>query len=438
MTIEGFMRIFRVVFLCLGVLLSGLGMVSAQKSSTSSPYSKFGIGELRGGQLPQTRAMGGIASGVRYIGGYSNINTINPASYSAIQLTTLDAGVFGNIGELSNSTIKESAYNFALSHINFAFPMANAGGISFGLQPYSDVGYNYTVHDRLDTVAVDKVYAGEGGTNTAYLGYGVRLNRNFSVGVNANYIFGTLTNVRSVEYPDAIGALNGREDQNNRINGFSFGYGAQYFKAFENGNSLVIGYAGTAGTNLNSKVDYLSIRTPFSVSDGTDGLPVDTISFVEGNSQKIGMPMKHSVGFTLSNTTKWMFGADFNYDKWSDFRQGGVNQGLSDSYGFAVGGQFVPDPTSVKYMSVVDYRLGFRYNKSYIHLNNEDVNQMAITLGMGLPLPSLFGASFYKINLAAEIGQMGKTTNQLVRERFVNISLGFTVNDRWFRRASYD
>lgn len=432
------MRIIRVVSVCLGMVLSSFGMVSAQKASTSSPYSKFGIGEMRGGQLPQTRAMGGIAAGVRNVGGYSNINTINPASYSAIQLTTLDAGVFGNISQLSNSNMSENSYNFALSHLNFAFPLARAGGLSFGLQPYSDVGYNYTVHESLDTMAVNKVYAGEGGTNSAYLGYGVRLNQNFSVGVNANYIFGTLTSVRSIEYPEEVGALNGREDSNNRINGFSFGYGIQYFKPFKDGMSLVVGYAGTVGTDLNSKVDFLSIRTPSSVSDGTGSLPVDTVSFIEGEVQKIGMPMKHSVGFTVSNTTKWMVGADFSYDRWSNFKQGGVNMGLSDSYGVAVGGQFVPDPTSVNYLSILDYRLGFRYNKSFVHLNNQDINQMALTVGLGLPLPSLFGASFYKVNLAAEIGQMGTTSSQLVRERFVNISLGFTVNDRWFRRASYD
>src|SRR5690554_4737192 len=60
-----------------------------QRASTSSPYSRFGLGEIRGETLPQTRAMGGIASGVRYLSGYGNINVINPASYSALPLTTI-------------------------------------------------------------------------------------------------------------------------------------------------------------------------------------------------------------------------------------------------------------------------------------------------------------------------------------------------------------
>src|SRR5690606_33361329 len=105
----------RALILIFVVLFLPVSMLFAQKASTSSPYSKFGIGELRGSLLPQTRAMGGIASGVRHLGVFSNINTVNPASYSALQFTTIDAGVLGNIAQLSNNTKSENSYNFALS-----------------------------------------------------------------------------------------------------------------------------------------------------------------------------------------------------------------------------------------------------------------------------------------------------------------------------------
>jgi len=428
----------RALLLIFVVLFLPVCSLFAQKASTSSPYSRFGIGEIRGNQLPQTRAMGGIATGVRHMGVFSNINTENPASYSGIQYTTIDAGVLGNLAQLSNQTKSENSYNFALSHINFGFPLGRAGGISAGILPYSDVGYNYRVNDILDTTTVNKVYAGEGGTNAAYLGYGVRINQNLSVGVNFNYLFGKLTHVRSVEYPNQTGALNSREDRDNFINGFSLGYGAQYFKPLSNNYILVLGYSGSAGSNLRSKQDVLTIRTPSSVSDGTDNLPIDTISFFEGSKERISMPFRHSVGFTLTQGYRWMLGADVHYETWSDFTQGGVSQGLRDSYGVAIGGQITPDPTSVSYLGVIDYRLGLSYKKTFVHINNEDVNQMAVTMGLGLPLPSLFGLSFNKVNVAAEIGQLGRVSNHLIRERFVNFSLGFTLNDSWFRRPTYD
>lgn len=412
--------------------------VYAQRASTSSPYSRFGLGEIRGESLPQTRAMGGIATGVRYLSGYGNINVINPASYSALPLTTIDVGVFGNITQLSKNQLSENAYNFALSHINFGIPLGRPGGISFGILPFSDVGSSYSIPGMIDTVNINTVYAGTGGTTKAYLGYGIQLNKNFSIGVNAAYIFGTLNDINSIEFPDDIGALNIRRDNSRYVNGFSYDYGIQYFQPLKNNMSLTIGYAGTAGTPLYAKASQVITGTSTGVAEDEENLPLDTLDFFEGQRYQIKMPLKHSIGFTISKTNKWLVGGDVNYAKWSSYREGEDNPGLTDSYGFALGGQFTPDVTSVNYLNVVDYRLGFKYNKSYINISNQDINQMAVTVGFGFPLASLFGGTFYKINFSTELGQMGTLSHDLVRERYINFNLGFTLNDRWFVRRSYD
>lgn len=419
------------------LVLAGSG-VYAQRASTSSPYSRFGLGQLRGDLLPQTRAMGGISTGVRYLNGYGNINTGNPASYSALGLTTIDVGVFGNITELSRDTRSEASYNFALSHINFGIPLGRPGGISFGIMPYSDVGFSYAIPTTVDTTNVRTVYAGAGGTTKAYFGYGVQLNKNFSVGANVSYLFGTLESINSVEFPNDIGALNVRKDSSQYVNGFSFDYGIQYFQPLGKSVALTVGYSGNAGRPLNTRASRIITRTPTSVEDDFENLPVDTVDTYEGQNQRISMPMRHALGFTISKHNNWVVGGDVHFAKWSDFRIGDYHPGLNDSYGFAIGGQVTPDITSVSYFNVVDYRLGFKYDRSYVHLNNQDINQMAITVGFGFPLPSLFGGSFYKINLSTEFGQMGSTSNNLVRERFINFNLGFTLNERWFQRRRYD
>lgn len=424
-------------------ILIGIGFLNseavfAQSSNTSSPYSQFGIGEIKREVMPQFIGIGGLSTGIRYLGTYDNINSSNPASYSAISLTAMDAGLYSNIAQLGNSNLTENSYNFGLSHIKFAFPLGAAGGLSFGLQPYSNLGYNYSVSGQVDTTQFKRVYAGEGGTSSAYLGYGVRIGKNFSVGANARYIFGTINHIRSVEYPNTIGALNGKESQNRFISGISGDLGAQFYYPFSNQKFLIIGYSGTVSSELNSRADYLAIRTPTSVSDNDSDLPLDTINFEIGVDERITLPFKHSIGFSLNHSNKWMFGADVHYATWDQFSIGSENPNFKNSYGFAVGGQIVPDPTSVKYFNLVDYRLGFRYDKSHIHINNEAVNDMALTLGFGFPLPSFFGSSFYKINFGTELGQRGKIAPGMVRERYVNLNLGFTLNDRWFRRPSYD
>jgi len=431
-------RISKFLYTALSIFLLFSTTAQAQRATTSSPYSRYGLGEMRGDALPQLRAMGGITTGVRYLNGYGNINVGNPASYAALGLTTIDVGLFGNITELSQSNLTENSYNFSLSHINFGIPLGRPGGLSFGIMPFSDVGFSYAIPGTLDTTNIRNVYAGAGGTTKAYLGYGIQITKNFSVGVNASYIFGTLDRINSVEFPDDVGALNVRTDSSQYVKGFSFDYGLQYFQPLGNNLNLTIGYAGTAGSPLNTSTSRVITRTPTSVEDDQENLPIDTISVYEGMKQQITMPMKHSVGFSIAKGNNWLVGGDFSYAKWSDFRVGDGNPHLTDSYGFALGGQITPDVTSVNYFGVVDYRLGFKYDKSYININNQDINRMALTVGFGFPLPSLFGSSFYKINFATEFGQMGTLSNNLVRERYINFNLGFTLNDSWFRRRYYD
>lgn len=428
-------------YTALTVLLA-VGMVDtlyAQRASTSSPYSRFGLGQLHGNNLTQNRGMGGIATGVRHLGGYSNINVANPASYSAIRvMTAIEVGVAGSITQLSNSNRSENSYNFSLANINMAVPLAKYGGLSFGMMPFSDVGYSYATPATLDTMDIVRAFAGEGGTTKAYLGYGVQLHKNWSVGFNAGYIFGTQRHINALEYPNEPGALNTKIENTNYLNGLNLDYGVQYFKSFKGDNYLTIGYAGTAGNNINSRTSQAITRTYASVVGNISGLPVDSVKFTEGQDQKITMPMKHSLGFTFATANRWLVGADVNYATWSDFGQNNQNAGFSDSYGFAVGTQWTPDITSIRYLGVIDYRLGFNYNKSFININNQDVKQMGVTVGLGLPLPSLYGGSFYKVNFAAEFGQMGNTSAGMVQERYINFNLGFTLNDRWFMRRQYD
>jgi hypothetical protein len=93
----------------------------------------------------------------------------------------------------------------------------------------------------------------------------------------------------------------------------------------------------------------------------------------------------------------------------------------------------------MNYLKVIDYRLGFRYNKTHMTVNQQRINDMAVTVGLGLPLPETgFGRTFSNVNISAEFGQQGTLKSNLVRERYININLGFTINDAWFIRRSYD
>lgn len=423
-------------FVCLTLLFVSSGAMA--QSLTSSPYSKYGLGELGGQNLPQLRAMGGISTGIRSLGSYYNINTENPASYSSIRLMAIDIGVYGNFSTQQRENIKQSNKNFSLGYLSFAVPVSQKSALSFGFKPYSSVGYRYSAPGTIDTMNINSVYSGEGGLTKAYFGYGQQIGEHFSIGANAGYIFGKIEENQEAQYPLNSGALNSKIENSRAINGFSLDYGIQYFTNINDDYGLVIGYSGNSGHSLRSKATQSATRTFGNETDIEDNIALDTISYKEFARQDIIMPLEHKVGFSFRKHNSWLIGGDFHYGKWSDFQEGDVAGNFEDRYGFAIGGSLTPDYTSNRYFSLVDYRLGFRYDKTQLRINEQDINDMAITVGLGLPLPSNRQSTFYKINLSAEFGQRGTLSSNLVKENYITLRLGFTLNDRWFQRYKYD
>ena len=183
----------------LAVIAIGAKAQSSTTATTSSPYSRYGIGDYSSSLLPQNIAMGGIATAINRISGYNNINILNPASYGDINFTTIDVGIYSNINTVSQTgQTGATNANFRLSHVAFAIPTSKHSALSFGLVPYTELGYNYKqtlskgfgTGSSVDTNAVNYIYSGEGGLSKAYLGYGYKIGKHLRLGANASYIFG--------------------------------------------------------------------------------------------------------------------------------------------------------------------------------------------------------------------------------------------------------
>lgn len=415
-------------------LLAG-SLSAAAQVTNSSPYSQFGLGDLKGSFLPQNRAMGGLSMGIRKPGLYDNINLANPASYSSIELTTFDIGASMDLRKLSKSGVSgKNQFNSTLSHITFGIPVNKFSAISFGLVPYSDLGYQFKNSGLVDTNRVEYIYGGEGGISKAYLGYGFRINKNLSLGFNVSYLFGSLKENRAFEFVNDLNAFNSRTQYKQSVSGLSFDYALQYSANLSEKTKLILGYTGNAGNDLNSSNNIVTTRYRKNIQ-GEEQAAADSTFFFEGAKNTIKMPMTHTAGFAFEKTNAWLIGADVSYSKWSDYREGSINPGLNNTLGLAIGGQVTPDASSINsYFKLVDYRLGFKYDKTFVKINDTDINQYALTFGFGFPLPRN-RATFYKINFSAELGQRGTESNNLVRDRFVNFNLGFTLNDKWFQKT---
>ena len=76
------MRYQRLINACLFCIMATITMA---QTSTNSPYTRYGLGELSDQHFGNSKAMGGIAYGLR---NGLQVNAANPASYTAIDSLT--------------------------------------------------------------------------------------------------------------------------------------------------------------------------------------------------------------------------------------------------------------------------------------------------------------------------------------------------------------
>ena len=79
-----------------GVAVMAFAAVSMAQSGTNSPYSQYGIGLLADQSQGFSRGMNGAGLGLRM---GNVVNTLNPASYSAVDSLTMifDMGISGQV-----------------------------------------------------------------------------------------------------------------------------------------------------------------------------------------------------------------------------------------------------------------------------------------------------------------------------------------------------
>lgn len=402
---------------------------SFSQDVTSTPYSQFGLGYLQKNNSVINLGMGGISNGIRFD---NAINTQNPASYSALQWTTFEVGAFGSFSEFKSNTSSAFRNNAALSYLKIGFPISKKWGASFGLIPVSGMGYESKVSTTILDTPATQIYRGSGGLNQFYIGNAYNITENLSIGLNASYIFGTLEKTKANEFPDTLNFLNIKQTNSIYIGSIFLNYGIQYKKKLTNDRYLVIGLNGNPPSSLNATRNTTSIR--YFYQNNVERT-IDTTQNTQDQKGKVLYPMINSLGFTLNKANKWMIGADVSIGSWSNFEIFDVNQNLQNTTDISIGGSYTPDYMAVgNYFKNIEYRLGFNYNKSYINILQENINQMNLSIGFGLPLPKTSS----RINLALEMGKRGTLNKGLIEESYMGVHAGFNFCDKWFIQRKYD
>ena len=75
-----------------------------------------------------------------------------------------------------------------------------------------------------------------------------------------------------------------------------------------------------------------------------------------------------------------------------------------------------------------------RYEKTGLVVKGESINDIGLSLGLGLPITG----SLSNVNIGFELGKRGTTNSNLVEENYAKISVGFSLNDKWFQQRKFD
>ena len=140
------------------------------QTSTSSPYSRYGLGALEPAGLAASTAMGGCYTA------FQNdtliplfINPGNPASYSTNRITTFEIGGRASSTNFISDAGSVKKNNSGFNYISLAVPIRKNMGLAIGLTPFSNVGYNATTTANVDSIGqMSYNYQGKGGINKAF------------------------------------------------------------------------------------------------------------------------------------------------------------------------------------------------------------------------------------------------------------------------------
>ncbi len=177
-------------FLCC-LALSAMAATGVYAQGTNSPYSQYGFGDLTDQSVGFNKGMSGVAQGFRK---GNEVNPANPASYSAVDSLTFlfDGGLSGQFTRFKEGGTKLNGKNGGFDYVMGLFRLTRNFGMSFGIMPFSNIGYSYSSKERFDDVetTITTTHNGNGGMSQLYLGAGWRIIKPLSIGFNLSYLWG--------------------------------------------------------------------------------------------------------------------------------------------------------------------------------------------------------------------------------------------------------
>ena len=409
------------------LLLTMFAAMAVAQNNTNSPYTRYGYGQLADQGSGNSKAMGGVAYALR---DKYQVNFANPASYSAVDSLTFifDGGISLQNTNFSNGTVKMNAKNSSFDYITMQFRAAKWAGISLGLLPYANVGYNlseFREDPESQTASSTVNYVGDGGLHQLYIGAGFKLFKNLSVGANVSYLWGSVSRTRTLSFPYSSDMFSTIIMRDVSIKSYKLDFGMQYTQEFGKKHALTLGAVFSPGHTLNS--DAYEYR-----QTGTDGNATVSETPIDGD---FGIPTTWGGGLAYVYDQRLTVAVDGMVQDWESVAYEGHKDVFCKRTKLSVGAELIPNPIGRKYLSHVKYRIGGFYSQPYSKIDGvRAAKEFGVSAGFGLPIPRTRSV----VSVSAQYVRTQGSQASFLDENTLRLCVGITFNERWFFKRKVD
>ncbi len=409
--------------------------LSSGQKSINSPIARYNLGIIETPGPFRSLGMGGTGTAMR---DRTTIYYTNPASYSSLDTNSFifDFGLDYGINMVSDGSTKDLSDDLNFDHIIMGFPVTRRWGVAIGLVPFSNGYYNLSESVRAGDPGYDEItgeyisyHKGSGGFTSFFLGTGLNLTKNFSVGANMSLLFGSIRRTNEFDFTDYYYTFQTNMTEKLQMTGIGFDFGAQYLATIKENYFINLGASYSAGRKC--KTTFESIIYRFNIYSSNDILESSS-----DDDLLSSLPASVNTGVSVGRKNKFIAAADYTFSSWANAEFPGSEGHVANSGTFSLGAEYTPDwLANYNFLKRIDYRLGVHTGKSYLLFNGSRVKETGVSIGFGIPMRRTYS----KTNFFADYTRKNIADQPFVhRENYFSFGISINMYDFWFIKRRYE
>ena len=342
-----------------------------------------------------------------------NISSMNPATMSAVEMTSLSIQYIHDVTTSQDNISKVTTDYGNLQGFDFIVPFGKEISMGLSLRPLTRTDYylNFEV-EQSSNVSYIKTIKSSGGLNAASMSASWGLHPMLKLGITTHYYFGKFSEDWTVTY-DNSGFTSTKDEFMTRSSGLGYTLGAIVLPL----PHLSVGVTLTPQSTLDTETDLSSTFNDSLLSK--DG------SFT--------YPTSWGLGVSYNITDLGMIGFDIKSQSWGNLEINKIKKDdVKNTLGYCLGFEMRrSDNPYASYIRRMAYRAGLFYTPLPMLDNQGDsIVESGFSVGLGLPL--MMNKAYIDFSFA--MGKRGSISKNDLEENIYRFSLNISGTEKWFQR----